>query len=45
MKKAGARCDLIRVEGGGHGFGAWDRDPAMSGYKQQLLDWLDKAVR
>lgn len=45
MKKAGARCELIRVEGGGHGFGAWDKDPSMSGYKQKMLDWLDKAVR
>lgn len=45
MKKAGARCELIRVEGGGHGFGAWDEDPSMSAYKEKMLDWLYKAVR
>ena len=53
MKKAGARCELIRVEGGGHGFGAWDKDPAMAGYRQlpasapdfTLKDWAGKETR
>jgi alpha-L-fucosidase 2 len=40
MKKAGARCELITVEGGGHGFGAWDKDPAMSSYREKLQTWL-----
>src|SRR6266446_5853013 len=41
----GAQCELIRVEGGGHGFGAWDKDPAMAGYRQQMLDWLKRVLR
>jgi dipeptidyl aminopeptidase/acylaminoacyl peptidase len=45
MRKAGARCELIRVEGGGHGFGAWDQDPSMSGYREEMLEWLDKTLR
>jgi len=45
MKSAGAQCELIRVEGGGHGFGEWDKHPSMSGYKQQMFDWLDRVVR
>jgi alpha-L-fucosidase 2 len=45
MKKAGADCELIRVEGGGHGFGEWDKHPSMSGYKQQMLEWLARVVR
>ena len=40
-----ARCELIRVEGGGHGFAAWDKDPAMAGYRQQMLDWLKRVLR
>ena len=44
MSRVGAKCDLIRVEGGGHGFGAWDKDPAMAGYKQRMLDWLHQVV-
>ena len=45
MTKAGARCELIRVEGGGHGYGAWDREPAMSGYRQRMFDWLARTIR
>ena len=36
MKKAGAACEVILVEGGGHGFGAWDQDPMMAGYKPAM---------
>ena len=45
MDKAGARCEIVRVEGGGHGFGAWDRDPAMSGYRQRMTAWLEQVLR
>jgi alpha-L-fucosidase 2 len=45
MKAAGAKCELVRVEGGGHGFGEWDKHPSMSGYKQQMFDWLDREIR
>lgn len=45
MHKAGERCELVRVEGGGHGFGAWDRDPAMAGYKLKMLEWLKRTIR
>jgi dipeptidyl aminopeptidase/acylaminoacyl peptidase len=45
MRTAGARCELVRVEGGGHGFGAWDKDPAMAGYMGRMLAWLRQTVR
>ncbi|MFN8007225.1 MAG: alpha/beta hydrolase [Terriglobia bacterium] len=38
MRKAGARCDLITIQGGGHG--GWDQDPAMRTYQKDLLEWL-----
>jgi alpha-L-fucosidase 2 len=44
MKKAGARCEVILVKGGGHGFGAWDKDETMAGYKPALLSWLKKQL-
>jgi alpha-L-fucosidase 2 len=44
MKKAGASCELIPVEGGGHGFGAWDKDPAMSAYKPRMIRWLKQKL-
>ena len=40
MKKAGARCELITVEGGGHG--GWDNDPVMQRYQQSMMEWLKK---
>jgi alpha-L-fucosidase 2 len=42
MRKVGARCDLITVEGGGHG--GWDQDPALRGYQKQLMDWLKQIL-
>ena len=43
MKKAGAACELITVEGGGHG--SWDSDEALSGYKDKIVRWLQRTVR
>jgi acetyl esterase len=40
MHKVGARCDLITVEGGGHG--GWDQDPVLRGYQERLMEWLKK---
>ena len=40
MKKAGARCEIITVEGGGHG--GWDKDPVMQRYQQSMMEWLKK---
>jgi alpha-L-fucosidase 2 len=38
MKKAGARCEIITVEGGGHG--GWDNDLVMQRYQQSMMEWL-----
>jgi acetyl esterase len=38
MRKVGARCDLITIQGGGHG--GWDQDPALRGYQKELMEWL-----
>jgi len=45
MKKAGAVCEVILVEGGGHGFGAWDHDEKMAGYKTAMVSWLRKQLQ
>ncbi len=45
MLAAGARCELIRVEGGGHGFGPWNQDLKMARYREQMLEWLKKVIR
>jgi alpha-L-fucosidase 2 len=43
MNKVGARCDLITIEGGGHG--GWDNDPIMKGYQAKLLAWLREVLK
>lgn len=43
MKKAGVPCEIITVQGGGHG--GWDNDASLSTYQDQLLRWLKQALR
>lgn len=45
IKAAGAACDLHTVQGGGHGLLEWERDPAQSSYKAQLVEWLRARLR
>lgn len=44
IRKAGSRCDLITVEGGGHGMGGW-KDPAMQHWRVGMVEWLRKTLR
>jgi len=38
MQAAGNACELIAIDGGGHGMGGWERiDPS---YKDKLVAWL-----
>jgi alpha-L-fucosidase 2 len=38
MKKVGAQCEMITVEGGGHG--GWDDEPELQAYQKSLMAWL-----
>lgn len=42
MKTKGNRCDLITIEGGGHGMGGWAN--LNSDYREQLVAWLHTAM-
>ena len=44
IRKAGSKCDLITIEGGGHGMSKWEKDQAMQHWKPELVDWLKKTV-
>lgn len=44
MKKAGASCQLITIEGGGHGMSGW-RAPEMQHWKSEMISWLQKTLR
>lgn len=43
MHKAGAVCELITIEGGGHGMSSW-KNPDMQHYKPEMIAWLKKTV-
>ncbi|MEO7651485.1 MAG: alpha/beta hydrolase fold domain-containing protein, partial [Bryobacteraceae bacterium] len=42
MRAAGASCDLITIDGGGHGMGGWDK--ARRSYKPQIIEWLKETL-
>ena len=44
MHKVGAACELITIEGGGHGMSGW-RDPSMQHWKPEMIAWLQKTLR
>lgn len=44
MKKAGAHCELITVDGAPHGMDHWESHPEFLWYKQALTDWLRQTL-
>ena len=44
MKKVGANCDLITVDGGGHGMGSW-KAPEQQHWKPEMIAWLQKTLK
>jgi alpha-L-fucosidase 2 len=43
MHKVGAGCELIAIEGGGHGMAGW-RAPEMQHWKPEMIAWLKKTL-
>jgi len=43
MHKAGVGCELITIEGGGHGMSSWKED-SMQHWKAEMVDWLKKTL-
>ena len=44
MKAKGASCELIPIEGGGHGMSGW-KAPEMQHWKPEMLAWLKKTMQ
>jgi alpha-L-fucosidase 2 len=44
MHKVGAECELITIEGGGHGMSGW-KAPEMQHWKAEMVDWLKKTMQ
>ncbi len=45
MRTAGASCEVFVVEGGGHGVGSWEKEPAHQAYKRKMVEWLRETLR
>ena len=43
MKKLTASCELITIEGGGHGMGSW-RTPQIQHRKSDMVAWLTRTL-
>jgi len=43
MHKVGATCELITIEGGGHGMSGW-HTPEMQHWKPEMVAWLKKTL-
>jgi acetyl esterase len=43
MRKVEASCELVTIEGGGHGMGSW-RTPEMRHWKNDMVAWLIKTL-
>jgi alpha-L-fucosidase 2 len=43
MHQVNAGCELITIEGGGHGMGGW-RAPEMQHWKPEMIAWLQKTL-
>lgn len=44
MRKAGASCELVTIESGGHGMSGW-KAPEMQHWKPEMIAWLQKTLR
>jgi acetyl esterase len=44
MHKVGAGCELITIEGGGHGMSGWRADD-MQHWKAEMVAWLKKTMK
>jgi dipeptidyl aminopeptidase/acylaminoacyl peptidase len=43
MRRVGAACQLITIEGGGHGMRGW-RAPETQHWKPEMVAWLKKTL-
>jgi acetyl esterase len=44
MHKVGVACELIPIEGGGHGMSGW-KAPEMQHWRGEMIAWLEKTLK
>jgi len=41
MHAVGVRCDIIRIPGGKHGTGGWNKLPGVADWEREMTEWLN----
>jgi alpha-L-fucosidase 2 len=41
LHAVGVRCDIIRIPGGKHGTGGWNKLPGVPDWERQMTEWLN----
>jgi alpha-L-fucosidase 2 len=41
LEKVGVRCDIIRIPGGKHGTGGWNKLPNVPDWEREMIEWLN----
>jgi acetyl esterase/lipase len=44
LQKVGVRCDIIRIPGGKHGTGGWNKLPNAPDWERQMTEWLNERL-
>jgi alpha-L-fucosidase 2 len=44
IRSVGGTCDIVTVEGGGHGMSVW-KDASMQNWKPEMIAWLKKTLQ
>jgi acetyl esterase/lipase len=44
MRKAGAKCEVITVQGGRHGMMSWEKVPGAAHWKSDMAAWLKRTL-
>jgi acetyl esterase/lipase len=45
LHKVGVRCDIIRIPGGKHGTGGWNKLPGVPDWERGMTEWLNARLR
>jgi alpha-L-fucosidase 2 len=44
LNKLGVRCDIIKIPGGMHGTGDWNKLPGVPPWERMMTEWLNKRL-
>jgi len=44
LNRVGVRCDIIKIPGGMHGTGGWNKLPGVPPWEREMTEWLNKRL-